>query len=65
MASLNFAFVYQNIPVERIWSEVNVRVNYPIKQILVEIDNNMDIDMNVNVHKFALWPFLVLLLDSD
>ena len=65
MASLNFAFVYQNLPVERIWSEVNVRVNYPIKQILVEIDNNMDIDMNVNVHKFALWPFLVLWLDSD
>ena len=65
MASLNFAFVYQNLPVERIWSEVNVSVNYPIKQILVEIDNNMDIDMNVNVHKFALWPFLVLWLDSD
>ena len=65
MASLNFAFVYQNLPVETVWSEVNARVNYPIKKVLVEMDKNMDIEMNVDVYKFALRPFLVLWLDSD
>ena len=54
MASLNFTFVYQNLPVERIWSEVNARVKYPIKKVLVEMDNNMEIDMNVDVHKFCV-----------
>ena len=65
MASLNSTFVYQNLPLERIRSDVNARVNYLIKKVLVEMDNNMEIEMNVDVHKFALWPFLVLWLDSD
>ena len=65
MASLNSNFVYQNLPLERIRSDVNARVNYLIKKVLVEMDNNMEIEMNVDVHKFALWPFLVLWLDSD
>ena len=54
MASLNFTFVYQNLPVERIWSEVNSCVKYPIKKVLVEMDNNMEIDTNVDVHKFCV-----------
>ena len=54
MASLNFTFVYQNLPVERIWSEVNARVSYPIKKVLVEMDNNMEIDMNDDVLKFCV-----------
>ena len=65
MASLNSNFIYQNLPLERIRSDVNARVNYLIKKVLVEMDNNMEIEMNVDVHKFALWPFLVLWLDSD
>ena len=65
MASLNSTFVYQNLPLERIRSDVNARVNYLIKKVLVEMDNNTEIEMNVDVHKFALWPFLVLWLDSD
>ena len=65
MASLNSTFVYQNLPLERIRSDVNARVNYLIKKVLVEMDNNMEIEMNVDVHKFALWPFLVLWLDSE
>ena len=54
MASLNFTFAYWNLPVERIWSEVNARAKYPIKKVLVEMDNSMEIDMNVDVHKFCV-----------
>ena len=36
---------------ERIWPEVNARVNYPIKQILVEMDNDLAVDMNNEIHK--------------
>ena len=54
MASLNFTFAYWNLPVERIWSELNARVKYPIKKVLVEMDNNMEIDMNIDDHKFCI-----------
>ena len=54
MASLKFTFVHQNLPVERIWSEVNDHVKYPIKKVLVEMDNNMEIHMNVDVDKIEL-----------
>ena len=54
MASLNFTFAYWNLPVERIWSEVNARVKYHIKKVLVEMDNNMEIDMNIDDHKFCI-----------
>ena len=32
----------------------NARVKYPIKKVLVEMDNSMEIDMNVDVHKFCV-----------
>ena len=54
MASLNFTFAYWNLPVERIWSEVNARAKYPIKKVLVEMDNIMEIDMNIDDHKFCI-----------
>ena len=44
MASLDFTF--QNLPVERIWSEVNARAKYTIKKVLLEMDNNIETDMN-------------------
>ena len=52
MASSNFTLVYQNLPVDRIWSEVHAHVQYPMKKVLEAMDNNMEIDMNVFVHKF-------------
>ena len=41
MASLDFTFVFQNLPVERIWSEVNARAKYTMKKVLLEMDNNI------------------------
>ena len=40
--------------IERFWVEVNVRVNYPVKRILVEMDNNQMIYMNDDIHKFCV-----------
>jgi hypothetical protein len=47
-------FSFQNLPIERFWVEVNIRVNYPIKRILVEMENNEVIDMNCEVQKFCV-----------
>ena len=52
MASLNFTFVYQNLPLERILSEVNARVKYSIKKVVVEM--NMETDTYFDVHKFCV-----------
>ena len=42
------------MPIERFWPEVNVRVNYPIKNALVELNNNQMIDMSCEVQKFCV-----------
>lgn len=36
----------KNLAIERIWPEVNARVNYPIKRILVELEENGSIDID-------------------
>ena len=43
----------QNRRVERLWPEVNQRINYPIQQVLIEMESNGDIDMGneVTSHK--------------
>ena len=47
------------MPIERFWVEVNKRVNYPIKVALVIIDNNGQIDMENESHKFSV-SFIVM-----
>ena len=42
------------MPIERFWPEVNVRVNYPIKKTLVELDNNQMIDMSCEIQKLSV-----------
>ena len=42
------------MPIERFWPEVNVRVNYPIKKALVELDNSQRIDMSCEIQKFCV-----------
>ena len=51
------------MPIERFWVEVNVRVNYRIKCILVEMDNNLMIDMSDDINKFFV-PFVSIQVAS-
>ena len=44
----------QNHTVERIWPEVNHRVNYPIKRKLIEMEENNEIDMTCSCTKFCV-----------
>lgn len=43
----------QNHPVERLWVEFNKRVNYPIKRILVKMEEEGTIDMDSPVDRFC------------
>jgi hypothetical protein len=36
------------------WPEVNQRVNYPIKRVLVDMENNDEINMGEEVTKFCV-----------
>ena len=40
--------------IERFWPEVNVRVNYPIKKGLVELDNNLMTDISCEIQKVCV-----------
>lgn len=44
----------QNHRVERIWLEVNSPINYPIKAVLVSMEENDSIDMRNNTQRFAV-----------
>ena len=49
----------QNHCVERIWVEVNRRVNYPIKACLVSLDEHQVVDMDCPHQKFCVSWFTV------
>ena len=44
----------QNHRAERIWPELNQRINYPIKRLLIEMENNEDINMGDDVTRFCV-----------
>ena len=44
----------QNHRVERLWVEVNQRINYPVKQILVEMEEDGTIDLSNDIIKFCV-----------
>ena len=49
----------QNHPVERIWVEINGRVNYPVKASLIQMEENGEINMDCLTHKFCVSWFSV------
>lgn len=56
MSLINFPFFSftQNHTVERMWVEVNNRVNYPLKQLLIGMVENGEISLDNEVHKFCV-----------
>ena len=44
----------QNLLIERVWVEVNARVNYPIKNALREMEENNLIDMELDYVKYCV-----------
>lgn len=47
-------FSIQNLTVERIWPEVNSRVNYPIKRILIYMQEQQEFDLTDATTKFCV-----------
>ena len=46
--------VLQNHPIERIWGEVNQRVNFPIKAGLKDLVDKEILDLNDEISKFSV-----------
>ena len=45
--------------VERIWVEINARVNYPIKEVLVDMLERGDFSLDAEWHKFCVSWFVI------
>ena len=54
----------QNHRAERIWPEINQRINYPIKRILIDMENNDEINMGEEVTKFCVSCVTIQVMDS-
>ena len=44
----------QNHRIERLWVEINQRVNYPVKRTLISMETSVQINMDNNTHKFCI-----------
>lgn len=53
ISTLHFVLLY-HLPIEEFWPENNASVNYPIKVILVERDNDQVIDMKCVLQQFCV-----------
>ena len=47
----------QNLTIGRVWPKVNARVNYPIKRILVDLEEKGILDMNNECIQFCVSHF--------
>ena len=54
----------QNHCAERIWPEINQRINYPIKCILIDMENNDDINMGDEMTKFCVSWVTIKVMES-
>lgn len=55
----------QNHRAERVWPEINQRVNYPVKRVLTDMENNEEIDMGNEVTKFCVsWITIHVMQDA-
>ena len=50
----HFLFSLQNHKIERIWPEINQRVNYPIKSAAVQLTDADKLDMDDSLQKFCV-----------
>lgn len=50
--------------IERFWVEVNSRVNYPIKRLLIEMSEVGDISMDDVVHKYCTSWFTIQITNA-
>lgn len=56
---MQFVLSLQNHCIERIWVEINSRVNYPIKNCLVEMESNDQLNMDCDHIKFCVSWFSI------
>ena len=54
----------QNHRVERLWPEVNQRINYPIKRVLIEMESCGEIDMSNGVTKFCVSSVSIMVISK-
>ena len=45
--------------IERIWVELNSRVNYPVKSAFIAMAERGDIDVGNDLHKFCVSSFTI------
>lgn len=54
----------QNHRAERIWPEINSGINYPVKALLVQMENEEVIDMRNETHKFCVSWVTIHVIES-
>ena len=54
----------QNHRVERMWPEINQRMNYPVKRVLVRMEGNDDLDMTNATTKFCVSWLTIQVIES-
>ena len=52
--NLLHTFKLQNHCVERMWVEVNARINYPIKAVLVQMEQRDELNLNCDHERFCI-----------
>ena len=55
----------QNHGMERLWPEINQRINYPVKRVLVQMEGNDELDMTNSTTKFCVsWVTIHIIKSS-